>query len=190
MGRKVGLELEDIVASAARMADGEGLSATTLTAIAADLGIRTPSLYNHVDGIQGVHRLLAMHGARVLLETFQTAAEGLTGSPALRAIARADRSFAMEHPGLYEAFLPAPGPDDDPELYQALAEPVFFVAHVLLEMGLPQSRAIHLIRALRSLLHGFLDLESKAGFGIPVDVEDSFAVAVELMIKGIESEIP
>ena len=68
-----------------------------------------------------------------------------------------------------------------------MAEPVFLVAHVLLDMGIPQSEAIHLIRALRALLHGFLDLEAREGFGMPVGIDASFDVAVELIIGGIEA---
>ena len=68
-----------------------------------------------------------------------------------------------------------------------MAEPVYLIAHVLLDMGIPQSEAVHLIRALRSLLHGFLDLEAKRGFGLPVEIEESYSAAVELIITGIEA---
>ena len=37
------------------------------------------------------------------------------GTAALRAIAERLRSFAHRHPGLYDSFLPAPSPDEDPE---------------------------------------------------------------------------
>lgn len=187
MGRKAGLTIDDVTRSAAAIADRDGLDATTLTAVAADLGIKTPSLYNHVQGLSGLRRLLAMHGSRILLAEFTAATAGLEGSDALRAIAEADRRFVAEHPGLYASFLPAPTEEEDPELYQAMAEPVFHVAHILLDMGIPQGEAIHLIRALRALLHGFLDLEAQRGFGIPVDIEQSFQASVELIITGIEA---
>jgi AcrR family transcriptional regulator len=186
VGRKAGITIDDIVSSATAIADWDGLEAATLTAVAADLGIKTPSLYNHVDGLAGLRRVLAIHGSNILLDEFEKATSGLTGLEALRAIAEVDRRFVAEHPGLYAAFLPAPTEEDDPELYQAMAEPVFHVAHILLEMGIPQSDAIHLIRALRALLHGFLDLEAKHGFGLPVDIDQSFQAAIELMLSGIE----
>lgn len=187
MGRKAGITRDDVVAAAAAIADSEGLEAATLTAVADRLGIKTPSLYNHVNGLSGLHRLLAMRGSRILLEEFQEVTEGLEGTAALRAIAEADRRFVVEHPGLYDAFLPAPKPGEDDELYNAMAEPVFLVAHILLDMGIPQEDAIHLIRALRALLHGFLDLEAKAGFGMPTDIDASFTASVELILAGIEA---
>ena len=187
MGRKAGLKLEDVVDAAAAIADREGLEAATLTAVASELGIKTPSLYNHVTGLSGLRRQLAMRGSRILDEAFRAATAGLEGVDALRAVAGVDRRFAVEHPGLYDSFLPAPSEEEDPELYAEMAAPVFFIAGFLLEMGIPQDEAIHLIRALRALLHGFLDLEANRGFGMPTDIDASFDAAVDMVIRGIEA---
>ena len=186
MGRKAGINIDDIAASAAIIADRDGLATATLTAVAKDLGIKTPSLYNHVKGLPGLRRLLAFRGSEILLSDFREAIEGLEGAEALRAVCSADRNFAREHPGLYESFLPAPKPGEDDELYDAMAQPIYLVASVLFGMGIPQHEAIHLIRAMWALLHGFLDLEAQGGFGIPIEIEDSFDSAVELMVAGIE----
>lgn len=187
MGRKAGIELDDVVDAATSIADREGLEAATLSAVARELGIKTPSLYNHVSGLDGLRRQLAIRGSRILFQEFERAIGDRQGAEALRLVARVDREFAREHPGLYEAFLPAPREEDDPELYGIMAEPVFAIAQVLLDMGIPQSQAIHLIRAFRATLHGFLDLEAKDGFGMPVDIDESFDAAVELMIAGVEA---
>ena len=129
-----------------------------------------------------------MHGSNLLLQSFQRVIADRSGIDALRGIAEADRAFAANHPGLYESFLPAPTEEDDPELYGIMAAPVFVVAGVMLDMGIPQERALHLVRALRALLHGFLDLEAKAGFGMPIDLETSFDVAVDVMLEAIKTE--
>lgn len=186
MGRKVGITTHDVAEKAAEIADGQGLEAATLTAVATALGIKTPSLYNHVEGLVGLRRLLAIHGARILLRDFEVAKGDLKGREALRALAYADREFAAEHPGLFEAFLPAPSPDEDEELYNELAQPVLFMAYVLLEMGIPQEQALHLIRAMWALLHGFFDLEAKGGFGPPTALDASFDAAVEMVLDGID----
>ncbi len=186
MGRKAGITLDGVAVVATTIADRDGLEAATLTAVASELGIKTPSLYNHVNGLAGLKRLLAMHGAQLLLDEFKAAVGDRGGAEALRAIADADRDFATRHPGLFESFLPAPRLGEDDELYDAMAQPVYLVAGVLLNMGIPQEEAIHLIRAMWALLHGFLDLEAKGGFGMPVEIDVSFDAAVELMISGIE----
>ena len=186
MGRKAGITLDDVAVAAMTIADRDGLDAATLTAVADELGIKTPSLYNHVDGLNGLRRVLAIHGSQILLEQFREAIAGLSGVDALRAIAEADRQFAQNHPGLFASFLPAPAPGEDDELYDALAQPIFLVAGVLLEMGIPQEKAIHLLRGTWAMLYGFLDLESKGGFGPTEGIDDSFEASIEVMIAGIE----
>ena len=188
MGRKAGLELADVVNVAIEVADSQGLESATLSEVARRLGIKTPSLYNHVSGLADLRREIAIRGSRMVLEAFDAAVEGREGRDALRELARVDRVFAQQHPGVYESFLPAPSPEEDEELYNEMAAPVFVVAHVLLAMGIPQERALHLVRAMRALLHGFIDLEAKAGFGMPFDIDTSFEIASEVMIEAIVSE--
>ena len=187
MGRKAGITLEDVAVAASSIADRDGLEAATLTAVADELGIKTPSLYNHVQGLTGLRRQMAIHGSQILLGMFQEAVEGKSGGEALRALAEADRRFATEHPGLFASFLPAPAPGEDDELYNALAQPLFVVAGVLLEMGIPQEQAIHLLRGMWAMLYGFLDLEAKGGFGPTDGIDESFTASIDVMIAGVES---
>ena len=51
-----GLDPERVVDAAAAIADAEGLDAVTLARVAGGLGVRAPSLYNHVDGRGGLLR--------------------------------------------------------------------------------------------------------------------------------------
>ena len=188
MGRKAGVNLTDVVDAAIEVADSEGLESATLSEVARRLGIKTPSLYNHVSGLADLRREIAIRGSRIVLEVFEEAVEGKEGREALRELARVDRRFARDHPGIYESFLPAPSPEEDEELYNEMAAPVFVVARVMLAMGIPQERALHLVRAMRALLHGFIDLEAKAGFGMPFDIDTSFEIASEVMIDAIVTE--
>lgn len=189
MGRKRGLSVDDVVDAARVLADERGLNAMSLTAVADRVGVATPSLYNHVGGLAELRRLLALEAARELGQRFATAAAQQRGADALRAVAVAYRAFAREHPGLYEALLPAPGPGEDDELAAAMAQPVALLADVLQDLGAESSQAVHLIRALRSTLHGFVTLERDYGFGIPVDVDESFDTAVDIVIDGILDHI-
>ncbi len=182
MGRKAGIDYDSVIASATRIADRDGLDAATPSAVAADLGIRTPSLYYHVDGAAGLRRALALHSAGLLTEYFEGAVAGAEGGARLRAIATAYRRFAVDHPGLHAALLPAPVPGEDDELYEAMAAPVAIVATGAASNGLPDEDAIHLIRALRAMLFGFVELEARGGFGLPVDIDRSFDVAVDLIV--------
>jgi AcrR family transcriptional regulator len=185
MGRKLGLTLDDVVTQAAEIADRDGLDQLSLASVASGLGVRSPSLYNHVDGLPGLRRQLAMRAGRLMAGDMADAVCGLAPIDALRAIAATYRRFALAHPGLYASTLPAPTPEQDPEVADALAAPVKLVASVLESMGVDLSEAIPLIRALRSSIHGFVDIELGGGFGLPDDIDESFTTTIDLVVSAI-----
>ena len=188
MGRKAGISIDDIVSVAATIADRDGLAAATLSAVAAELGIKTPSLYNHVAGLAGMRRELALRSSHLLTKLFADATHGHQPREAIRAAAVAYRHFAIEHPGLYESMLPAPRPGEDDELYEAMAGPVRVLLDQFAKLGITELQAIHVIRGMRAMLHGFVDLERKRGFGMPVDLDESFDLAINLLIDRIPAQ--
>ncbi len=181
MGRKIGLTLSDVVSAAAIIADERGIESLNLATVAEMLGVRPPSLYHHVDGVESLRRQVAIHGARHLADSFVSAARGLRGKKALLAIARAYREFARKHPGQLAAMLPA----DHEEVHKALLAPVAEITRVLTDLGIDSEDAIHIVRALQSFLHGFIDLERRGGFGPTQKVDLSFEVGLELFIHGV-----
>jgi AcrR family transcriptional regulator len=185
MGRKLGLTLEQVVEAAAEIADRDGLDALSLASLASKLGVRSPSLYNHVDGLTGLRRQLAVHASSLLTAELADCVDAIESTEALTAVAEQLRSFAHRHPRLYDSFLPAPTPDEDPELAAALAEPVSVVASVLDRMNVDPATVIPLIRALRASVHGFVDLELRGGFGLPDDIDDSYTTTINLVIEAI-----
>ncbi len=183
MGRKAGLTLDDVVDAAVAVADAEGLEAATLSRLARDLGIRSPSLYAHVDGLAGLRRLLALRAAALIRDALIAATAGHEGPAALRAAGAAFREVIRAHPGLYAATLPAPGPDD-PELYAAMAAASKPVEDAAAAAGLQGTAAVHATRALRSAVHGFAMLEQAGGFGQPVDITASFDMMLDALVAG------
>lgn len=188
MGRKVGLTHAQVVAAAAAVADKHGLAEVSLASVAAALGVRTPSLYAHVDGLGGLRRDLAHRANERLAVRLAAAAAGEPDPVAsLRAIGRAYRAFAHAHPGLYAALLPVPLAETDPEGAARAAEPVRVVVAVLADLGITPDRHIDLIRTLRAVLHGFVDLELGHGFGLTDPVDASFETALDLVIRALTS---
>ena len=184
MASRVGLDRGAVVRAAAGLADAAGGKEVTLADLAAHLGVRTPSLYNHVTGQEGLRRELALLGTRELGARLGRAAIGRAADDALLALAHAYRAFARERPGLYAATLRAPGPAD--EAHQVASEEILAVLRAVLEAyGLRDEAAVHAIRGLRSLLHGFVSLELAGGFGLPVDVDESFVRLVRIYIGGL-----
>jgi AcrR family transcriptional regulator len=188
MGRKLGLTREQVVEAAAEIADRDGLDALSLASVASRLGVRSPTLYNHVDGLGGMRRQQSIQASGRLTDELSDCVEGLESMQALRAIAEQLRSFAHRHPGLYDSFLPAPTPEQDPEMAAALAQPIGVAGSVLAEMGVDPATMVPLIRALRASIHGFVDLELRGGFGLPDDIDDSFTTSINLVIEAIAGQ--
>ena len=146
--------------------------------------MRSPSLYNHVAGRDGLLRGLAAESTRELAAALRRAATGRAGADAIGAVAAAQRSYALAHPGRYAATVTAPA-DGDTEHERAAADAVDVLAAVLGGSGLEDDELIHAVRALRSAVHGFAALEAAGGFGLAVDRDESFARLIDALAKGI-----
>ena len=181
---RMGLDAERVVDAAAAIADADGLEAVTLARVAGELGVRAPSLYNHVDGRPGLLRAVALLAVRELTAVLRDAAVGRAGDEALAATARAYRDYARDHPGRYAASVAAPTSDDS-EHRAAARETFEVVAAVLRSWDLSGDEAIHAARTFRSAVHGFVALEAAGGFGIPLDLDDSFDHLVATLAAGL-----
>ena len=188
MSPRANLDREAVIQAAADLADREGLHGLTMAALAKQLGVRTPSLYNHVDGLPGLHRALALRGGREINARLARAAVGKAGGEAVKAVAEALRGYIREHPGVYATAVPATPPDgaQGAELEALNRETLDIVLATLAHYRFGEQEALHAVRALRSLVHGFATLELAGGFGIPLDTEESFAYLVQSLIDGLE----
>jgi AcrR family transcriptional regulator len=171
--RRAGLTQTSVLEEAERLADEVGLSQLTLAALATRLGVRQPSLYKHIDGMDGLRRGLTVRAKNELANILARAAIGRERGDAITAIAHAYRGWAHEHPGRYAAAQPAPAADDAEDIAASHAV-VSVVTAVLAGYRLRDDDAIDATRALRSALHGFVTLELSGGFGLPVDIDRSY----------------
>lgn len=175
-----------VIEAAVRLADeARDASQVTLTDLAAALNIRTPSLYNHVAGLEGLQRELIVWGLTGLLTEARQAVKGKIGRVALLAVAHAYRAFAHTHPGVYPLLLKAPPPEDT-DLVRLSEELVSLLQLVLASYGLQGEAALHAIRAWRSVVHGFVSLETNGGFGLPLERDRSFDLLLQIYLDGLE----
>jgi AcrR family transcriptional regulator len=183
-GRK-GLSRQAVVEAATAVVEADGIGALTLSRIARELDVKPPSLYNHVARLDTLRRDVALGAIEDLGRKLGAAAMGRTGSDALRAIALEFRAYATSHPGLYE--LTTRARPDDEEYATASMRPVEPVLAILRGYDLGEEEAIHAARTLRAALHGFVALESVGGFGLDVDVDESFEWLVARLADSLES---
>lgn len=180
------LDLQQVIQTAIALADEHGFQAVTLASVADKLGIRIPSLYNYVSGLPGLRREMTLWGARHLTELGRRAAIGKAGDDAILSIATAYRAFAHAHPGIYPTTLRA-APLEDTELVAVAQELLDVLLAVMQPYGFDPDDTLHAIRALRSVLHGFVDLEIAGGFGLALDRDESFRQLLQTLIEGLHS---
>ncbi len=187
MPSRPGLDRASIVEAAGRLADEAGLDRLTLSGLAGRLGVRTPSLYNHIDGLDGLRRELALSGIQELNRHLQRAAIGKESDKALESMLHAYRVFAHERPGVYEAILRAPNPDSM-RMQEASNAILDTVLTVLEPYGLTREDSIHTVRAFRAIGHGFVSLEASGVFvGMDLATDDSFRRLIFVFLRGLKS---
>lgn len=184
---RVGLTAEGVVDAAAALADEQGIDAVTLAALAERLGVKPPSLYKHVDGLEAIQRGVALKGLREINARIIHATVGLSQADALVALARAYWRFSREHPGLYAATLQGVTPGNA-EIEAAGGIFVGVISTVLEGFNVTGNDALHAIRAVRAIVHGFVSLDASGAFGTGANVEESFVRLIRSFAAGLAPE--
>jgi AcrR family transcriptional regulator len=175
-----------LLKEATALVNRRGLDGLSMNDLAQALGVRTPSLYSHVKGLEDVKRLLALHGLAEMNAVAMRVTIGKSGPDAVRALLNSYRDFAGKNPGLYAATVPTP-PRSDREWTDAtdLLKSTFHAA--LQQYGLRDANLVHALRGLRSLVHGFVSLETAGALKQPVvDRDESFAWLVESFLTALD----
>ena len=186
MSPRRGLDTQTILTASAELADALGYEEVSLASLAQKLQVRSPSLYNHLEGLGDLRKRMAIYGLELLYEAMSQAASGVSGDEAVHRIGRAYVDFVRRRPGLYEATLRAPDPKD-PDIQLAAERILELVLEVLSVYRLGETDAIHMVRGLRSILHGFASLELKGGFGMDLDPDESLHLLLNTFIAGLPS---
>ncbi|WOD61312.1 WHG domain-containing protein [Niallia taxi] len=186
MSPRPGLDLQTILKTATKLADTNGLEAVTLATLATTLQVKSPSLYNHVKGLQVLKIEMAKYGYRQLNDQLAEAAIGRSQDAAVHHLGKRYVSFVRSHPGLYEAMLRAPRAADE-ELEAIQSRSIQIVLQVMNEYKLGEEETLHAVRGLRSILHGFASLEQNGEFGLPLKLDISLALALNAYLAGIKA---
>jgi AcrR family transcriptional regulator len=184
MTTKTKLNRADLLNAAAALAEETGLKNLTLGRLAGRLGIKTPSLYNHIRGLGDLLGALAELGLERLGDALAQAAIGRSGEDAMRAVSAAFRRFAKQNPELYKAVM------DLPRLgsgrYPPAADHIVDILERVLEpYGFETGERMHVIRTFKSAIHGFISLESAGFFKAKYDIEESFDRMISMIITGM-----
>ncbi|MGK2930396.1 MAG: TetR/AcrR family transcriptional regulator [Acidimicrobiales bacterium] len=179
------LTLDAIVARAVEIVDETGAESLSLRALASDLGVSAPALYDHIESKQSLLRLLAREGYANLAARWERL--DTDDVPAwIRATSHSYVAFALERPGLFglmfryrPAFVLGPG-----EVEDELATATFQQALHVIERGVDEGilRAappLELALALWAAMHGAATVQSMSP-----EMRDADWL-VDLMVDGL-----
>jgi len=179
-----------VVAAAAEVADEAGYAELTMGLVAQRLGIRTPSLYKHVDDLADLRRRVATQAVTELGEAVRDALQGQSGLDALTAMLTAIRAYVTAHPGRYAATTGQQLTGRDDPLVTASSRLLGSIAAMLRGYGIGDTEMNHAIRTLRCTIHGYATLQAAGGFQRGADAEDSFDWMVRFLDRGLRAMGP
>ncbi len=183
---RAGVDTEKVVLLAAQMTDENGFDAVTLKEISQRLGVSPPALYRHIDSLTELKTRVSHYAMAELREVLVRSVIGRSGIGAIKALGQAYIRFAREHTGLYET-IQWMNVMADVQAGSLFSEVLQLVYELGAESGMDELEASHVIRTIRSLVHGFASIDSHHGFAHESSVESSFEYAVDTLILGMKS---
>ncbi len=175
-----GVDADLVIETAEQLVDRSGASDLTMTALAKQLGVRTPSLYSHVQSIDDVLGGVQARAMRSLGDDLQRAAMGRTGPDGIRSLAAALRRFADEHPGLYDLALGEPFDREGVVVASSAAGDA--LTAMIRSFGI-YDVSLELLFTCVAQLHGVLVLDRAGLFhSDQLDMDSIYADAVDLVI--------
>lgn len=182
---KAGLDRKKIIKTAAEIADEKGSADVSLKELAAELGIKSPSLYKHFSGgLDELNKELMLYGWRTLEGELINAVTGRAKDDAIVSFCHAYRDFVAKHKGLFEA-MQWYNMHQSEEHLQATEKIVAVLFQALDAYGLTEEQKIHTVRMLRGFIQGFTTIESNGGFGGVVPPDASFDFNIKTILNGI-----
>jgi AcrR family transcriptional regulator len=168
-----------VVEAAEALVDRDGWQQLTMTALARKLGVRGPSLYNHIDGVEALVAEVQVRALDELSGRLQRAAMGRVGEKGFRALAEVLRGFAAEHPGLYELALSEAF--DQPRMVMA-GEPARAALSAVIESFGIGDPPLELLWSCLATLHGVIALDRTRLFAGAADSSVVYEQAVDLVV--------
>ena len=189
MGAK-GLTKEIIVKEAVACIEETGQPAISLHELARRLGIKAPSLYNHIKNTRELQHEVLQYAIGQFVANQKAATAGKKKDEAVKAFAEAYYAFAAQHKGLYRLIMSIPSKED--ERAKEIAVPLLdTVVAILSDYGLAGDAVAHWQRVFRAILHGFISQEDLGYFYYynSLDLKKSRDIAVQCFLDGLHAAV-
>ena len=185
-----GLTKDLILAEAVACMESTGQPVVSLHEVARRLGVKTPSLYNHIKNTKELRYEIFQYAIGQFVAYQLSATANKRKDEAVRAFAEAYHTFATENKGLYRLIMSIPSEED--ERAKEVAIPLLeTVVEILTDYGLTEESVAHWQRVFRAILHGFISEEDLGYFYYykSIDLKKSRDIAVQCFLDGLHAEL-
>lgn len=181
------INMTAITESAINIGNQDGLDSLTMPKIARSLGIKSQSLYNHVNNLGEIRIAMSISLFKSLKQELLEGMLGLSGRDAINMYFKVFHQFCMDHLHLNRLlFLPAQ--DQSTELTAAFQDVIQILIRLLKDI-LPDETTIDLYtKTLMSVFVGFTMNETNNAFKTNPNHQDTnLSEMVDLIFKTVES---
>ena len=190
MARRKGQSLgrKDVVAAGLACIQEEGPEALNVNRVAQRLGIRTPSLYNHVDGADDLRQAVVLEvldrsGKDIVLgEAEQASPQGF-----IRALALGLRRFAKNNANLYLFMMAAPVKWDAQPFSPHWSRTMEAFGASVQGFGFKGPEQLHATRFVLASIQGYIRLELRGSMAEHADEDASFGWMIDAMLLALEA---
>ena len=183
-----GLSKEVLIESSKQLIEENGITAFSMRALAEKLGVKTASLYAHIESMDALFTEVGLSALNDQKAAQLAAIAGKDGDAAVFALAESYRAFAKAHAALYQLIMQMPMGKDE-TLRAAAAMTTEPSMQALQGYSIGENRWMHWQRVLRGVMHGFVSQEASGYFShYPVDLEESYRLAIQCVIDGLHRE--
>ena len=181
---KMRVSREAVIRTASELIDEKGLYQVALKDVADKLGIRTPSLYNHIDSLDELLHEVAHAGMRAMNTQMMQSVLGKTAKDALKAAAVEYLNYMILHPGIYETiqWISFHGTKET----EALLEQYHSLLQVLVRScDFPSEKTSEIVDMFTGLLHGYTTQQLGKALKTPDPVRRQLCLAIDALLTGI-----
>lgn len=184
MGAKAGLSMDALVAATLKAADENDVP--TLAAVAGHLGVRPPSLYNHVSGLAELRAIAASQVLEDLADAAGEAVMGRSDDDAVAHLMMAYRDYVTRFPRRYA--LLTQEDMSSPAILPAATRLLGVIAAAVRGYGLTTDEdTVHVGHCIHIMAHGFVLLQMSAGYGHPESADTTFKHLTNMLIAGLRA---
>lgn len=175
---------ETIIETACALIEQDGVENLSLGKLAAQLGIKAPSLYRHIANKDALlHAVIELTFLR-LFEAYDAVLASASDDPVdqILELSRVHRSFAHAHPNTYMLAYTVPDPviPANPDM---LLERAIIIQKIVAQISGEES-SLSALRGLLALVHGFATLELNGQLRRGGDLSATFDEVICAYLKG------